>query len=88
LGRRYDYGMNAAKIAISIDPSLLGRVDDLVNRKVFRSRSEIFQVAVSAQVERIEEDALLRECAKLDPIEEQSFADMGLSNDLTEWPAY
>ena len=88
MGRRYDYGMNAAKIAISIDPSLLGRVDDLVNRKVFRSRSEIFQVAVSAQVERIEEDALLRECAKLDPIEEQSFADMGLSNDLTEWPAY
>ena len=88
MGRRYDYGMNAAKIAISIDPSLLGRVDDLVSRKVFRSRSEIFQVAVSAQVERIEEDALLRECAKLDPVEEQRFADMGLSNELTEWPAY
>jgi metal-responsive CopG/Arc/MetJ family transcriptional regulator len=80
--------MNAARIAISIAPSLLGRVDDLVNRKVFRGRSEIFQVAVSALVERFEEDVLLRECTKLDSEEEQRFADMGHSAELTEWPAY
>jgi metal-responsive CopG/Arc/MetJ family transcriptional regulator len=80
--------MNAAKIAISIEPSLLERVDSLVSQKLFRSRSEIFQIAVSAQIERLDEDALTRECAKLDPTEEQTFADLGLSNDLTEWPAY
>lgn len=80
--------MNSAKITISIEPSLLKRVDSLVRRKMFRSRSELVQVAVSEQIERLDEDALSRECAKLDPAEEQAFADMGLSNDGTEWPAY
>ena len=80
--------MNAAKIAISIEPSLLKRVDALVGRKLFRSRSEIFQIAVSEQMQRLDEDAFSRECAKLDPSEEQGFADIGLSTDITEWPAY
>lgn len=80
--------MSVAKIAISIEPALLQRVDDLVSRKVFRSRSEIFQVAVSERIERLDEDALSRECAKLNPAEERSFADLGLSTDLSEWPAY
>ena len=80
--------MNVAKIAISIEPSLLKRVDALVSGKFFRSRSEIFQIAVSEQIERFDEDALNRECAKLDPLEEQTSADIGLSTDLTEWPAY
>ena len=80
--------MNAAKIAISIEPALLKRVDSLVSRKLFRSRSEIFQVAVSEQIERLDEDAFSRECSKLDPGEEQAFADIGLSTDLSEWPAY
>ena len=80
--------MNSAKIAISIEPSLLKRVDSLVTRKLFRSRSELFQVAVSEQIERLDDDALSRECAKLDPTEEQAFADIGLSTDLSEWPPY
>lgn len=80
--------MNAAKIAISIEPSLLKRVDSLVGRKLFRSRSELFQIAVFEQIARLDEDALSRECSKLDPSEEQGFADIGLSTDLSEWPAY
>ena len=88
MGGWFDWGVNAVKVAISIAPSLLGRVDDLVNRKVFRGRSEIFQVAVSALVERFEEDVLLRECTMLDSEEEQRFADMGFSNELTEWSGY
>lgn len=88
MGGWFDCGVNVAKMVISIDPSLLGRVDDLVSRRVFRSRSEIFQVAVSALVERFEDDALIRECARLDPEEEQRFADMGFSNELTEWSGY
>lgn len=85
---RYYYGMNAAKIAISIDPDLLEKVDSLVSRKLFRSRSEVFQNAVSEQIERLDEDAFARECAKLDPSEEQAFADLGMRNDLSEWPEY
>lgn len=80
--------MNSAKIAISIEPSLLERVDSLVSRKLFRSRSEVFQVAVAEQIERLDDDAFTRECSKLDPSEEQGIADIGLSTDISEWPAY
>lgn len=80
--------MSAAKIAISIEPSLLERIDSLVARKVFRSRSEVFQLAVAELIERFDEDALARECAKLNPSEEQAFADIGISNDIAEWPEY
>jgi len=80
--------MTAAKIAISIDPGLLKRVDTLVRRKVFRSRSEVFQVAIGEQLDRFDEDAFARECSKLDPAEEQAMADFGLSSEVAEWPAY
>ncbi len=80
--------MTAAKIAISIDQALLTRIDSLVKRKVFRSRSEAFQLAAVEQMDRLDADSLARECAKLDPVEERAFADAGLSADLTEWPAY
>lgn len=80
--------MNASKIAISIDPALLGRVDSLVRAKRFRSRSELFQMAVSEQLASLDRGALLRECEKLDPSEEQAFADIGISTELAEWPAY
>jgi len=80
--------MNVAKIAISIEPSLLKQVDALVSRKLIRSRSEMYKVAVSEQIARLDDDALSRECSKLDPVEEQTFAEKGLFTDLTEWPAY
>lgn len=80
--------MTAAKIAISIDPSLLKRVDTLVRQKLFRSRSEVFQLAIGEQIGRIDDDSFARECAKLDPAEEQAFADFGLSSEVAEWPAY
>jgi len=49
--------MAAAKIAISIDPGPLERVDSLVRQKVFRSRSEVFQIAIVEQTDRLDEDA-------------------------------
>ncbi len=80
--------MTASKIAISIDQRVLGRIDSLVRAKKYRSRSEVFQIAVSEQLARLAEDSLARECSKLDPSEEQAFADIGLTSDLAEWPAY
>ncbi len=80
--------MTAAKIAISIDPSVLKRIDSLVEAKQFRSRSEVFQTAVAEQLLRFDDDLLAAECAKLNLNEEQAMADFGLSTDLTEWPAY
>jgi len=80
--------MTAAKIAISIDRGVLLRVDALVQAKRFRSRSEVFQTVISEQLSRFDDDLLARECEKLDPVEEQAFADIGLTADLSEWPAY
>ena len=80
--------MTAAKIAISIDRGILSRVDSLVQAKRFRSRSEVFQSALSEQLARLDDDHLARECARLNPAEEQAFADIGLSAELAQWPAY
>ena len=77
-----------AVLPISVDPALLGRVDSLVSRKRFRTRSEVFQLAVAEQLERLDEETFTRECAKLDRVEERAFADMGLAADQTEWPPY
>jgi metal-responsive CopG/Arc/MetJ family transcriptional regulator len=80
--------MTAAKIAISIDTSLLERVDALVRRKLFRSRSEVFQLAIGEQIDRYDEDAFARELSKLIPADEQAMADFGLHSEVAEWPAY
>jgi Arc/MetJ-type ribon-helix-helix transcriptional regulator len=86
--KQYSHGMTAAKIAISIDPEVLERIDSLVRDKKFRSRSEVFQTAVAEQLFRLSEHSLAVECEKLDAAEEQAFADMGLSSELIEWPEY
>jgi Arc/MetJ-type ribon-helix-helix transcriptional regulator len=80
--------MTAAKIAISIDPEVLQRIDLLVRDRKFRSRSEVFQTAVAEQLARLAEHSLAAECEKLNPAEEQAFADIGLSSELIEWPEY
>jgi metal-responsive CopG/Arc/MetJ family transcriptional regulator len=80
--------MSSAKVAISIEQGLLRKLDLLVERDVFRSRSEAIQTAVREKISRIERSRLAGECAKLDPVEEQCLADQGLANDLLEWPDY
>ena len=72
------------KIAITIDENLLSEIDYLVEQKVYPSRSK----AIEANLE-INRDSLRRrrfeiECAKLDPQEEQEFAELGGFDDWTE----
>jgi metal-responsive CopG/Arc/MetJ family transcriptional regulator len=80
--------MSAAKVAISIDDRLLRRLDSLVEREVFRSRSEAIQKAVAEKLARLDRSRLARECAKLLPIEEQEMAEEGIAKDAAEWPEY
>ena len=80
--------MASAKIAISIDRQLLAKVDRLVERKVFTNRSQAVQAAVREKIERMEQNRLARECAKLDPELEQAMAEEGLSGEVSEWPEY
>jgi metal-responsive CopG/Arc/MetJ family transcriptional regulator len=80
--------MQTAKIAITIDQGILLRLDRLVTQKVFPSRSNAIQVAIQEKIERLDRTRLARECAKLDPREEQTLAEEGMTQELAQWPAY
>jgi metal-responsive CopG/Arc/MetJ family transcriptional regulator len=80
--------MSKTKVAITIDETLLERVDRLVAQRQFASRSSAFQLAVQAQLERLDQSRLARECAKLDRRQERLLADEGASRDLEGWPEY
>jgi metal-responsive CopG/Arc/MetJ family transcriptional regulator len=79
--------MTVQKIAITIDETLLKRVDRLVDEDRFPSRSRAIQEAVREKLERMESNRLARELAKLDPIFEQKLAEEDLGDSL-EWPEY
>jgi len=80
--------MQTAKIAITIDQGTLLRLDRLVAQKVFPSRSNAIQMAIQEKIERLDRTRLARECAKLDPREEQTLAEEGMTQELAQWPAY
>ena len=80
--------MSAAKIAITMDGSLVRKIDTLGRRKVFANRSRAIQEAVREKMERYDRTRLSRECRKLDPKYEQALADEGLSSEVAEWPEY
>ena len=80
--------MSQMKVAITIEESILARVDALVKRHVFSNRSKAIQEAMQEKLERMERNRLAEECAKLDPAFERALADEGLSDELAEWPTY
>ncbi len=80
--------MATVKVAITIDAELLRRLDALVKKRVFPSRSIAIQETVQEKLNRLARTRLARECAKLDAKGEQAIADAGLTGDLTEWPEY
>ena len=80
--------MSVTKIAITLDENLLQRIDRLVAERKFPSRSRAIQLAVKAQIDRLDRGRLARECAKLDPAYEQEVAEEGASYDLESWPEY
>ena len=80
--------MHAAKIAISIDPDLVSRLDELVAARQFTSRSRAIQDAVREKLERLDRTRLARECEKLNPHFEQQMADQSLEMDAGQWPEY
>jgi len=80
--------MSTAKIAITIEEELLGKLDRLVSSKVFPNRSKAIQEAVQEKLSRLNKSRLARECAKLDPKFEKALAEEGISQDVGEWPEY
>jgi metal-responsive CopG/Arc/MetJ family transcriptional regulator len=80
--------MRKTKVAITVDETLVERIDRLVAQKRFSSRSSAFQQAVRAQLERLDRSRLARECAKLDRRRERLLAEESASQDLEGWPGY
>ncbi len=80
--------MSVAKVTISIESSLLRRVDHLVKARVFSNRSQAIQAAVEEKVSRLDNNRLAQECAKLDKAHEQALADEGQASEVAEWLEY
>jgi Arc/MetJ-type ribon-helix-helix transcriptional regulator len=77
-----------SKVAISLDPEALERVDRLVRQGVFPSRSRAIEAALEEKLDRLERRRLAREAAKLDPAFEQALAEEGMSEELGSCPEY
>ena len=79
--------MSAAKVAISIDQTLLREIDRRVSAGEYASRSQAIQTAVVHLLD-VEQgkQRLLRELSKLDIAEEQYLAEEGLAAEA--WPKY
>jgi Arc/MetJ-type ribon-helix-helix transcriptional regulator len=80
--------MRTSKIAITIEQGTLKELDRLVRERRFASRSGAIQEAVKEKIERLKRQRLARECAKLDPKEEQRMAEEGFAEDMRTWPEY
>ena len=80
--------MRRTKIAITVDPSVLERIDRLISQRVFSNRSRAIEEAVEEKLDRLEGTRLAVECAKLDPAFEKALAEEGLSEDSAAWPEY
>jgi metal-responsive CopG/Arc/MetJ family transcriptional regulator len=80
--------MPKTKVALTLDAELVERVDDLVARRRFRSRSQAIESALADKLQRLARTRLARESAKLNVRDEQRLADEGLADDLASWPEY
>jgi metal-responsive CopG/Arc/MetJ family transcriptional regulator len=80
--------MSKSKIAITLKETTLDRLDELVKRSEYPSRSQAIEEAVEEKLARLERSRLARECAKLDPGFEKALAEEGLLEDVSEWPEY
>jgi metal-responsive CopG/Arc/MetJ family transcriptional regulator len=80
--------MNKSKIAITVSPLVLNRLDAWVQNEHFASRSEAIEQAVEAQLQRLERTRLSAQCALLTVDDEQAMANEGLTQDATAWPAF
>jgi metal-responsive CopG/Arc/MetJ family transcriptional regulator len=80
--------MPKTKVALTLDIDLLQRLDELVERRRFRNRSQAVEAALADKLHRLARTRLARESAKLNPREEKRLADEGLADDLVSWPEY
>ena len=79
--------MATAKVAISLDQSVLKKLDSLVKQGVFENRSSAIQEALSDRLKLVTRQQFEQECQKLSQDDEKGFANETLSAE-TSWPEY
>lgn len=80
--------MAKAKLAVTLDETILAEVDNLVKSRIFPNRSRIIELAVREKLERLAKNRLAAQCALLDPNFEKALAEEGMGEELEQWPAY
>jgi Arc/MetJ-type ribon-helix-helix transcriptional regulator len=80
--------MPKTKVALTLDAGLIEQVDELVQSRRFRSRSQAVEAALADKLRRLARTRLATESAKLNASEEKRLADEGLAEDLAAWPEY
>lgn len=80
--------MSTAKLAISMDIKMLKRLDRLVKRRFYPSRSKAIQEALEEKLTKIDKSRLSIECEKLNPKEEIELAEEGIGSEASEWEKY
>lgn len=83
-----DLTMAKAKVAITLERSLLGELDELVEQRQFLNRSQAIESAVIEKLERMRQTRLLSALSDLEPIEEKAMAEEGMASELRSWPEY
>ncbi|RKZ50784.1 MAG: CopG family transcriptional regulator [Candidatus Parabeggiatoa sp. nov. 3] len=80
--------MNEAKVAITLDQSILDKLDELICRHLYPNRSRAIADAITEKLQRLEQSRLAQECAKLNHKEEKALAEEGISEEFAKWPSY
>lgn len=80
--------MSKAKIAITVDETVLSNIDSLVRAGRYPNRSRAFEAAAEAELVRVKRTRLAQACLKVDAAEERILAEEGLTADAAAWPAY
>ena len=80
--------MPKTKVALTIESRLLEQVDELVERKRFRNRSQAVESALADKLQRLAQTRLARESARLNPRAEKRLADESMIDALESWPEY
>jgi Arc/MetJ-type ribon-helix-helix transcriptional regulator len=80
--------MPVAKIAVSLDERVVRKLDGLVRKGLFPSRSKAIQEALESQLSKLDRSRLAVECAKLDRRLEQAVAEEGMAYEVEQWPEY
>jgi metal-responsive CopG/Arc/MetJ family transcriptional regulator len=80
--------MGKAKIAITLDERIVGRLDLLVKQEAYTNRSQAIEAAIRDKLQRLDRTRLAQELNKLDPDYEKALAEEGIATDGAAWPEF